>query len=261
MANALLEPVRADAKAIIQRDRQRFIVEEAASVRELRRVWNFGHAVIVPARSDGRVTIVPANTRVAVENDTVRVIAASLEPGFVVSSAAGLGAACAELTPIRDINDPLVVELVRALRMAIAGNPLFAETLATSLAMHVVSKYGRDHSQVTSARGGLGRGPLAAVVDYIHENPGRELCVKDLAEIAGVSLSHFIRTFHQTTGVPPHQYLLRTRLNRAKELLRQTRHSIADIARMTGFSGQSHFTKHFGRFAGVTPRRYRLMAG
>jgi AraC family transcriptional regulator len=261
MVNTLLEPVRADAPAITRRDRQRFIVEEAASVRELRRVWNFGHAVIVSARSHGRVAIVPANTRVRVENDTVRVIATSLEPGFVISSAAGLSAACAELTPVRDANDPLVVELVRALKMAIAGNPLFAETLATTLAMHLMSKYGRNRSQVTSARGGLGRGPLAAVIDYIHENPGRELCVKDLAEIAGVSLSHFIRTFHQTTGVPPHQYLLRTRLNRAKELLRQTRHSIAEIAGMTGFSGQSHFTKQFGRFAGLTPRRYRLTAG
>jgi AraC family transcriptional regulator len=257
----LLEPVRADAPAITRRDRQRFIVEEAPSVRELRRVWNFGHAVIVSARSHGRVTIVPANTRVAVENDTVRVIATSLEPGFVISSAAGLGAACAELTQIRDVSDPLIVELVCALKMAIAGNPLFAETLAATLAMHLMSKYGRNHSQVTSARGGLGKGPLAAVIDYINENPGRELCVKDLAEIAGVSLSHFIRTFHQTTGVPPHQYLLRTRLTRAKELLRQTCYSISEIARMTGFSGQSHFTKHFGRFAGVTPRRYRLTAG
>jgi AraC family transcriptional regulator len=261
MADAFLEPVRADAPTITRRDRQRFIVEEGASVRELRRVWNFGHAVIVSARSHGRVTIVPANTRLAIENDSVRVIAVSLEPGFVISSAAGLGAACAELTPVRDVDDPLVVELARALRMAITANPLFAETLATTLAMHLMSKYGRNRSQVAPAGGGLGKGPLAAVIDYINENPGRELCVKDLAEIAGVSLSHFIRTFHQTMGVPPHQYLLRTRLTRAKELLRQTRYSIADIARMTGFSGQSHFTKHFGRCAGVTPRRYRLTVG
>ena len=261
MANSLLEPIRAEAPAMTRQDRQRFIVEEASSVRELRRAWTFGHAVIVSARSHGRVTIVPANTRVAVENDTVRVIAVSLEPGFVVSCVAGLGAACAELQAVRDVNDPLVVELVRALKMAIAGNPLFAETLATTLAMRLMSKYGRNRSQVASAHGGLGRGPLAAVIDYINENSGRELGVKGLAEIAGVSLSHFIRAFHQSMGVPPHQYLIRTRLNRAKELLRQTRYSIADIARMTGFSGQSHFTKHFGRFAGVTPRRYRLTAG
>ena len=78
-----------------------------------------------------------------------------------------------------------------------------------------------------------------------------------LAREAGVSAFHFARLFKQSTGNSPHQYLLQRRLDRAKTMLRQAQMSLAEISASTGFADQSHFTKVFRRFTGVTPSEYR----
>jgi AraC-like DNA-binding protein len=73
---------------------------------------------------------------------------------------------------------------------------------------------------------------------------------------SGLSPCHFLRVFKHQTGMPPHRYHLNLRLERGRRLLRQGC-EIADVAARTGFADQSHFTRHFRRFFGVTPGRYR----
>ncbi len=78
-----------------------------------------------------------------------------------------------------------------------------------------------------------------------------------LSEASGLSVSHFTRRFKVTTGLSPHQFVLRRRVERAKRLLKHTSEAIAQIALCCGFSHQEHLTHTFKRFTGNTPGRYR----
>ena len=72
-----------------------------------------------------------------------------------------------------------------------------------------------------------------------------------------MSQYRFARAFKQSTGIPPHQYLLSQRIERAKKLLTLTQLQIADISYQLGFASQSHFAATFRRFTKVTPKVYR----
>jgi AraC family transcriptional regulator len=99
---------------------------------------------------------------------------------------------------------------------------------------------------------------LRAVIDYIREHLDAELSLDHLAAVTHLSPYHFARLFKNSTGLPPHQYVVARRVERAKELLRQRDGlSLADVAVEVGFSSQSHFTRHFKRLVGVTPRRFQ----
>lgn len=95
------------------------------------------------------------------------------------------------------------------------------------------------------------------VIAYIQEHFAESLTVEELADIAGLSLYHFIRSFKQETGFTPHDYLIDTRLNTAKYLLKNTSLSIKDICFHCGFSSESVFCNAFKRELGLTPTKYR----
>ena len=75
----------------------------------------------------------------------------------------------------------------------------------------------------------------------------------DLAIDCGVSVSHFSRAFRQSTGLSPHQWLLKRRVDQAKSLLRDRTLSLSDVALSCGFGDQSHFTRVFTKLTGITP--------
>lgn len=103
----------------------------------------------------------------------------------------------------------------------------------------------------------LGGSPfwLASVLRCVREKPGAS--VADLAHEAHFSLAQFRRVFHEWAGMSPHEFLQRERLERARRMLENTGLSIDAIARQTGFSGASPFTRAFRQFAGMTPATYR----
>ena len=78
-----------------------------------------------------------------------------------------------------------------------------------------------------------------------------------MAQIAGVSPNHFVLLFTKATGLSPHQYVLRARVDSAKLLLKDEALTIADVSRLTDFCTQEHFTKVFRKIVGVTPREFR----
>ena len=94
-------------------------------------------------------------------------------------------------------------------------------------------------------------------VQHIHQHIDTQLGVASIASTVGVGVTHFSNTFRQVTGVTPHRYVLRARIERARELLRMTSLSIGEIAAGVGFAGHSHFCTAFRRETGVTPLRYR----
>jgi AraC family transcriptional regulator len=68
---------------------------------------------------------------------------------------------------------------------------------------------------------------------------------------------HFIRTFKQATGIPPHQFMIRRRIDRAKELLAEPHTAIADVATKSGFRSAAELTRAFRRIVGTPPSSYR----
>lgn len=107
--------------------------------------------------------------------------------------------------------------------------------------------------------GGLPPRRLQRVFSHIRENIGQELSVTELAQVAGMSQYYFSKLFKMSTGTTPHQYVMRQRVERAQEHLRETRIGLADVAMKVGFETQSHFTSVFRRLAGITPKHYREM--
>jgi transcriptional regulator GlxA family with amidase domain len=106
-------------------------------------------------------------------------------------------------------------------------------------------------------RGGLPPRMLRRVQQYIETHLTESISIQALAEIAGLSMYHFARAFKQSAGVTPHEYLVKSRVRRAQELLADTDMPLSQIAIATGFSDQSHCARRFREYFGVTPSGYR----
>jgi AraC family transcriptional regulator len=110
------------------------------------------------------------------------------------------------------------------------------------------------------ARGDVGSLPscrLRRVTEYIQQNLDKDLTLAELAAVVYMSPYHFARLFKGSTGVPPHRFVVRQRIARARAFLAMQGLSIAQISRMVGFRTPSHFTTVFRRVTGITPRGYR----
>jgi AraC family transcriptional regulator len=138
------------------------------------------------------------------------------------------------------------------------GGPLLAESLGNVLAVQLLRYFGAPGSADLHSGGVLPKHKFRVVIEYIHDHLDAELSLDHLAAVAHVSPYHFARLFKHSTGLPPHQYVIARRVERAKELLREPdRPALAEVATEVGFSDQSHFTRHFKRLVGVTPRQFR----
>lgn len=98
---------------------------------------------------------------------------------------------------------------------------------------------------------------ISAVTSYINSHFTDELSVDDLASLASLSRFYFIRLFKKRTGCTPHEYLINTRLNHAKYLLKNTSLTIKEICFASGFADESRFCTCFRDCEGVRPSEYR----
>jgi AraC family transcriptional regulator len=110
-------------------------------------------------------------------------------------------------------------------------------------------------------RGGLSPAALRRVHVFVEANLGRTIRVADLASRAGLSVHHFARAFRRSVRVTPRQFVEQRRVERARQLIRQSRHSLAEIAVESGLGSQSRLTTAFKRHTGATPARYRRGLG
>ena len=109
-------------------------------------------------------------------------------------------------------------------------------------------------------RGGLRPGTVRRLRSYVDEHLNERVSVEVLANIAGLSLFHFMRAFKQSMGATPHQYIVQRRIARSLDLVADTDIPLSEIALMTGFADQSHFARCFREQVGLSPRNYRLGA-
>jgi AraC family transcriptional regulator len=98
---------------------------------------------------------------------------------------------------------------------------------------------------------------MRRVIEFIEENLDHDLSLEAMAAQVEVSPLYLPRAFKAAVGQSPHQYVLVRRIERAKELLRNTTSPIADVAFSSGFSSQSHLSNWFLRLVGVSPATYR----
>jgi len=112
-------------------------------------------------------------------------------------------------------------------------------------------------ADVTTTGGELPAYRVRRVAQYIRENLRRELRLAELSAVVHMSPYHFARLFKRSTGVPPHRFLVRHRIDEARALLAAQTVPIAEIARSVGFRTPSHFTTTFRRVTGMTPSEYR----
>ena len=98
---------------------------------------------------------------------------------------------------------------------------------------------------------------LRRVTEYIQAHLDQDLTLARLGAVVCMSPYHFARLFQHSTGLPPHRFVVRARIDHAATLLSTPALSIARIAQVAGFRTPSHFSTVFRRTMGVTPRAYR----
>jgi len=171
----------------------------------------------------------------------------------------------AELIRHANLNDPQIARLIEALRADIsAGSPsgsLFAESIGMALSAHLAQRYSTLTTPLETYRGGLSPSRLNRMLEYIHAHLDERVELSKLADVAGLNVYHFARAFKQSTGESPHQFVLRQRIEHAKQLLRRPQLSVIEASVRTGFVDQSHFSKVFRRMVGVAPSEYRGNSG
>lgn len=167
-----------------------------------------------------------------------------------------------ELTPRLAEPDPVGARILRALsREATNPNPagqLFVEQALDLLCLHLLrahSSFGQMAPPVP--RRGLPPWQVRRVTAYMTERLDRNIGLDELAELTSLSRSHFCTAFRHATGRTPHEWLIGLRLERARELLRNPKWRITDIALAVGYETASAFTAAFRRHTGGTPSDYR----
>ena len=138
------------------------------------------------------------------------------------------------------------------------GSAMFCEYIALAFFSYIVHAYG-DLPIRRFVRGGLAPWQLRRAYEFIDANLSGDLSISDVAQQCGLSSSYFTRAFRRESGLPPHRWLMKRRMQRAKELLREPGLRLAEIAQMCGFADQSHFTRVFSQSENCSPGRWRRL--
>jgi AraC family transcriptional regulator len=153
----------------------------------------------------------------------------------------------------------LAQALAAAMEQPGDGTAMFSDCIALAFFAHIVRAYGSAPVEGRNARGGLAPWQLQRARDFINANLAGDPSISQVANECGLSASYFVRAFKQTTGIPPYRWLIKQRIERAKELLQDPGRELADIAQLCGFVDQSHFTRVFSRSEGYSPGRWRRL--
>ena len=217
-----------------------------------------GSIAVVPAGS-------PARWRWHGRKDSLHIY---LEPGLVArvaSEAFDLDPARLTVPPLDGLNLPAFRSVMKAVDTELtaggAEGRLATESLANLLAVHLIRHVLAPRRPAAGPDGVLSRRRLSAVVEYIEEHLDASPTLEQMAAVARLSPYHFARQFKAATGLPPHEYVITRRVERAKQLLQGGADvSLAEVAAKAGFSDQSQFSRHFKRLLGFTPGQFRMSA-
>ena len=134
---------------------------------------------------------------------------------------------------------------------------LFIDSVARAVVAHVAQSFGGMQVGARPLRGGLAPWQERRAKEIMDANLAGEISLDELAKQCGLSSSHFSRAFRQSAGTPPHRWLLRQRVEKAKRLLRDRQSSLSEVALACGFADQSHLTRVFTKLSGASPAAWR----
>ena len=166
-----------------------------------------------------------------------------------------------ELRDVLRADDPVLVGIAASLaqesREAGLGGRLYAEALRNHACVHILRHYANVVFREPKRSGGLSHAQCRLLNQYLDENLDRNVSLAELAGVVQLSVFHFTRKFRTEFGCPPHTYVMRMRMERAKAQLAKGNIPLKVVAASSGFSDQSHMTRLFRRLLGVTPSEYR----
>ncbi len=169
---------------------------------------------------------------------------------------------CSKSVPRKDITvDALSRALLDADRIGGSFGQLYADCIGIAIIARLLASANRPATAERPKVGELAPWRLKRAIDYFEAQIGEPVSLAAVAASAGLTRMHFAAQFRAATGLRPHEYLLRRRIERAQEMLAGTGMSLMDIALSVGFQTQSHFTSVFKRYAGQPPRAWRESRG
>ena len=227
--------------------------------------WTNGGQTGSAEEGPGTIYILPAGTRDRLTrsgrtDQTMLVIAPNFLAGTLEETA---HLDDIELTTHWDLRDRHILSVMLALHADLEdgspAGPLYGESLGVALACYLIRRYSVHAPRPREYKGGIPTIRLNRVLDFMRQNCTRQTRLWELAEIAGMSPHYFCELFKKSTGLTPHQYSIRCRIDQAKIYLLERQLTLLQVAKATGFMDQSHFTKVFRRIVGVTPTQFREM--
>jgi AraC family transcriptional regulator len=157
--------------------------------------------------------------------------------------------------------DPVVFHLGKALLPSLEKphhtSKIFQDHVLHALNCHFVCAYGGVKKSAPQFRGGLSSRQMRRATELLEAHLDGNITLQEVAAACELSVSHFARAFRQTFHRPPHKWLTERRVDRARDLMTNSRLSIADIATRCGFADQSALNRSFKRIYGITPGIWR----
>lgn len=166
---------------------------------------------------------------------------------------AGIDRRVTQVGCVSDVRD-YYTQMIRELQV----RPESYDMFCTAYVMMIFSAFARR--QDDAGKAGRQRW-LSAVIEQMHMRCGEELSISELAQFCGLSEYHFIHLFREYTGFSPHAYIIRLRLDKAKDLMASTTMNISEIAFAVGYSNPLYFSRLFKRRTGLSPTQFRSGAG
>jgi AraC family transcriptional regulator len=249
-------------------------VDVLASANELHFRWNSG-CIDGEAQSSGKIwcctgrptygIVLPPGTRAEFrikEARDARHLSLELQHEFLLGAADFDGPVNFDVIETWDYSDPLSWQLARVIydecRSGVPQGILYTETAATLLAMHLIRNLSTASPLPKEIRrGGLPPSRLRRACDYMMSRLGDDISLLEVASSVELSTGHFSTAFRQSLGMPPHAWLRRQRVDRAKALLRDPNLGLTHIAISLGYSNQSSLGVAFKRETGITPTQWR----
>lgn len=143
-------------------------------------------------------------------------------------------------------------QMIRELQLK---RPCFEELLALYL-RQLFAEVQRSRLEVSSNHYRYSK-EIASAIHYFNEAFSQEISIEDYALSQHMSVCWFIRSFKRYTGVPPLQYITTIRINKARELLKDSNYSIQEISSLVGYDNQLYFSRMFKKQTGCSPSQYR----
>lgn len=195
-------------------------------------------------------------------NRDTELVMFDLEPEFIERTVGeGFRGGEVDIREEANVRDSFITQLGSALHSEFkhpsAVGRIYIESLATTLAVHLLRNYSVTAHSVRKLSGGLSGARLRRAIEYIDSHLDQNLSLSQIAETVGMSSYYFSRALKKSTGFTPHTYVIHQRMERAKQLLIETKLPVIDIALSVGYINHSHFSTQFRKLAGVSPTAYR----